>query len=88
MGLANRLVEPGEARDAAVALAHDLALLPQRCMRTDRQSAIAQWSLDLGDALALETDVGLETIRSGETLHGASRFRDGAGRHGASAPEA
>ena len=88
MGLANRLVEPGEARDAAVALAHDLALLPQRCMRTDRQSAIAQWSLDLGEALSLETDVGLETIRSGETLHGASRFRDGAGRHGASAPEA
>ena len=88
MGLANRMVEPGSALDAAVALAHELAQLPQRCMRSDRQSAIAQWSLDLGGALSLETDLGLKTIRSGETLHGATRFRDGAGRHGASAPEA
>ena len=88
MGLTNRMVEPGQALDAAVALAHELAQLPQRCMRSDRESAVAQWSLDLGEALAYETVVGLETIRSGETRHGASRFRDGAGRHGASAPEA
>ncbi len=88
MGLTNRMVGPGEALDAAVALAHELALLPQRCMRSDRQSAIRQWSLDLGEALAYETDLGLATIRTGETVQGASRFRDGAGRHGAPASPA
>ena len=37
----------------------------------------------LDDALALETELGLEVIRSGETAEGATRFADGAGRHGA-----
>src|SRR5438552_5563507 len=36
MGLVNRLVEKGRAREAAVALAHDLARFPQRCLRADR----------------------------------------------------
>lgn len=82
IGLANRVVEPGQARDEAVALAKNLARFPQRCMRNDRLSALRQWSLDLDGALALETELGLEVIRSGETLEGASRFAAGAGRHG------
>jgi len=82
MGLANRLVEPGRARDEAVALAKSLAKFPQRCLRSDRRSALQQWSLDLDPALALETRLGLETIRSGETGEGAARFVGGAGRHG------
>ena len=36
MGLANRVVAPGEALTAAVALAHQLAALPQVCLRSDR----------------------------------------------------
>ena len=83
IGLANRVVEPGEALAAAVALAGELADLPQRCLRSDRRSAHEQWSLDLGAALARETMLGLDTIRSGETLQGASRFAAGEGRHGA-----
>jgi enoyl-CoA hydratase len=83
VGLANRLVEPGEALDAALALAADLARFPQRCMRADRMSAIRQWSLDLDAALVAETEGGMEVIRSGETLAGATRFAEGAGRHGA-----
>src|SRR5512143_1162032 len=39
MGLANRLVPPGQARDAAVALAQELAALPQTCLRSDRRSS-------------------------------------------------
>src|SRR5262249_55005515 len=39
MGLANRLVDRGEARDAAVALAKQLAAFPQRCLRGDRLSS-------------------------------------------------
>ncbi len=82
MGLANRLVEPGTAIDAAVGLARDLAALPQRCLRSDRTSSYDQWSLPLPDALARETELGLATIRSGETREGAARFAAGAGRHG------
>ena len=81
-GLANRLSEPGQALDDALELAAQLAALPQTCLRTDRQSAIEQWSLDLDDALANETQLGLVPIRSGETLAGAARFAAGAGRHG------
>jgi len=82
MGLVNRSVEPGGALTAAVALAHELARLPQRCLRSDRRSAIDQWSLGEADAIAHETRLGLVTIRSGETRDGAARFADGAGRHG------
>jgi enoyl-CoA hydratase len=86
MGIANRLVAPGSARAAAVALAHELAALPQRCMRSDRRSSYEQWDLDFGDALAKETELGLAVIASGETVAGARRFAAGAGRHGAPAP--
>ena len=82
MGLANRLVAPGAALAAAVALAKDLARFPPNCLRSDRRSSYAQWSLDLDAALTVETEVGLATIASGETLEGATRFAEGAGRHG------
>ena len=85
MGLVNRLTEPGAALAAAVALGHELAALPQGCLRRDRRSAYEQWDLALPDALVRETELGLETIRSGETQAGAARFAAGAGRHGAPA---
>jgi enoyl-CoA hydratase len=82
MGLANRLTDPGEALPAARTLAHELSALPQRCLRSDRRSAYEQWGMTLDEALDRETVLGLEVIRSGETLEGASRFAAGAGRHG------
>ncbi|MEI2651959.1 MAG: crotonase/enoyl-CoA hydratase family protein [Microthrixaceae bacterium] len=83
IGLVDRVVAPGTALAAAVDLAHQLAALPQTCLRSDRRSAIDQWSLDSRDALAHETDLGLATVRSGETREGAARFAAGEGRHGA-----
>jgi enoyl-CoA hydratase len=82
IGLANRLVERGEALEAAVALGKDLAAFPQRCLRSDRLSSYRQWSLDQEEALHVETRLGNEVIASGETLAGAQRFSAGAGRHG------
>jgi enoyl-CoA hydratase len=82
MGLANRLVEPGQALPEALTLARELAAFPQRCMRGDRRSSYDQWSLGLEEALVHETRIGLDVIRSGETLAGAQRFAGGAGRHG------
>jgi enoyl-CoA hydratase len=83
IGLVNRMVEPGQALDAAITLAREIGEFPQRCMRSDRRSALTQWSLGLDDALREETRLGLEVIRSGETREGANRFAKGAGRHGA-----
>ncbi len=82
IGLANRLVEPGAALDAAIELGRSLAALPAGCLRSDRRSVYEQWDLDLGAALSRETELGLVTVRSGETRDGAARFAAGAGRHG------
>jgi len=82
MGLANRLVDPGDALSVALELAHELSNFPQICLRGDRMSSYRQWELGQADALKLETEIGRETIKSGETLLGARRFAAGAGRHG------
>ena len=82
MGLANRLVDSGTALAHAIELGKQIAEFPQRCMRSDRRSSILQWGETIDDALLLETRLGLEVIRSGETQEGARRFASGAGRHG------
>jgi enoyl-CoA hydratase len=80
MGLANRVVPTGQAREAAVALADQLAAFPQATMRADRESAYAQWDLPMGDALQQEWQRGRERIP--DALEGAARFSAGLGRHG------
>jgi enoyl-CoA hydratase len=82
MGLVNRLVANGEALAVAQELAADISRFPQNCLRNDRASSYAQWSLSITDALQLETNLGLQTIATGETELGASRFRGGLGRSG------
>ncbi len=82
MGVANRLCEPGQALATAIELAEQIAGFPQICMRSDRRSSYDQFGLPLADAMARETELGLEVIRSGETLAGAARFAAGEGRHG------
>ncbi|MCZ8108176.1 MAG: enoyl-CoA hydratase-related protein, partial [Burkholderiales bacterium] len=83
IGLANRLVPAGSALAESVALAHQLAAFPQRCMRADRYSVLAQWSLDEDAAIDAEMQGGLDVIASGETIRGAAAFAKGQGRHGA-----
>lgn len=80
MGLANRLVPPGEALPAALALAHDLAALPQSALRHDRLSTYDQWPHPLPEALALEHDHGLATLTTGEFLTGLTHYASGAWR--------
>lgn len=82
IGLANRIVEPGNALAAARELAGRIAGFPQRCMRSDRMSAYEGWGLGLEDAVKNEYRHGIETINSGETRAGAERFASGVGRHG------
>ena len=83
IGLANRVVEPGQALAAAKTLARQIAAFPPGAMRADRLSAYEQWGLSLDDALKTEYRRGFAVVRSGETAQGAARFADGVGRHGA-----
>ena len=82
MGLANRVCDQGMALAEAQVLAHQLTEFPQLCLRSDRQSSYEQWGMPFEDALRNETLLGRETIESGETREGATRFAEGAGRHG------
>ena len=72
MGLANRVVRPGEAREAAIALARQIAAFPQDTMRADRMSALRQWDWPLAEAIHQEWLRGRERI--GDALEGAQRF--------------
>jgi enoyl-CoA hydratase len=83
MGLVNRVVPVGTARAEAEALAHQLAALPQECLRQDRLSLLEQEGLTEADAMANELRHGLVSLESG-ALEGAQRFASGEGRHGRS----
>jgi enoyl-CoA hydratase len=83
IGLANRVVPKGEARQRAEELAAELAELPQQCMRSDRLSMLNQWGAS--EAEAMDFEFGSMSRVSAESLAGAQRFAGGAGRHGASA---
>lgn len=83
IGLANRIVPTGKARQAAETLAQELARLPQDCLCSDRLSAYEQGDLPFAEALANEFRHGLGVLRT-DAIEGARRFAGGAGRHGAS----
>jgi len=80
IGLANRVVPRGGAREAAIALARQLAKFPQATMLADRMNAYAQWGKPLPEALHAEWERGKQRIADG--LEGAGRFAGGEGRHG------
>lgn len=82
MGLANRLVAPGEALAAATSLAHDMASRPQAALRSDRLSSYEQWSLPLEEALTGEYRHGMATIQTGELFGGLDRYGSGTWRDG------
>jgi len=81
MGLANRVVPADQALAAARELAQAIAGFPQQCMRADRDSALAQWSLPLAEALRREGRNGAPMVAA-EGAAGARRFVAGEGRHG------
>lgn len=80
IGLANRVVPRGQARQAAEDLAAELARLPQLCLRSDRMSMLNQWGQS--EAEAMDFEFGSLSKVAVESLAGAQRFAQGAGRHG------
>lgn len=81
MGLVNRVVPPGRAREEAVALAHEIARMPQTCMRGDRRSARAQWGETEESGMRREFEIGLASLEI-DGVTGAGRFAAGKGRGG------
>ena len=81
IGLCERVVARGQARQAAEALALEIARFPQDAVRADRHSAYAQNGLSLRAAMEQEWANG--AVALGEAIQGAGRFASGKGRHGA-----
>jgi enoyl-CoA hydratase len=80
IGLANRLVPLGKAREAAEGLAAELARFPQTCLRGDRLSSLEAEGLAEDEAIAAEYRHGLGSME--DAIKGAGRFASGRGRHG------
>ena len=80
MGLVSRVVDGG-AREAAEALALQIASFPQACVTSDRRSIYAALDRSLVEALHEELVLGVDALQ-GEGKAGAARFASGRGRHG------
>jgi enoyl-CoA hydratase len=81
IGLCERVVPHGESRNAAEALAHEIARFPQECMRADRRSVWLQEGLSEREALRAEWKNSARIVEI-EGAAGAARFAAGKGRHG------
>ncbi len=83
IGLVDRVVPAGTALEAAVALASDLAALPQACLRADRLGVIEQWGSDEAAAGRDEARRGRAVLEAPGALAWVQRFAAGEGRSGA-----
>ena len=81
IGLCERLVPDGTSREAAEALAREIARFPQDCMRADRRSIRLQEGLSEAEALRAEWNNSVGVFER-EGAAGAARFAAGKGRHG------
>ncbi|MFV1999588.1 MAG: crotonase/enoyl-CoA hydratase family protein [Acidimicrobiia bacterium] len=74
IGLVDRMVPAGFARDEAENLAREIAAFPQLCLRNDRISAYQSIGADTQSALAGEFALGMDTINGSDLAAGVSRF--------------
>ncbi len=81
IGLCEKVVPEGSARDAAEEMARDIARFPQEAVLADRQSIIENRGLPVREALRNEWANGVQAV-SKEGAAGAGRFKAGAGRGG------
>jgi len=77
IGLADRVVPDGCAREEAENLAREIAAFPQLCLRNDRLSAYQSLGTDTQSALASEFERGMDTIGGSDLAVGISRFFGG-----------
>jgi enoyl-CoA hydratase len=81
IGLCERVVADGQARQRAEALAHEIARFPQACLRADRRSVYEQEGRPFAEAMRREWFNGVPALHA-EGAAGAARFASGKGRGG------
>jgi enoyl-CoA hydratase len=81
IGLCERVVPKGKARQAAEELANEIARFPQECVRADRRSVYRQDGLPVLEAMKHEWHNALDAFKN-EGIEGAGKFVSGIGRHG------
>jgi enoyl-CoA hydratase/carnithine racemase len=81
IGLCERVVGHGGAREAAEAMAQEIARFPQECVRADRLSAYRAWGKSVREGLESEWATSAPIVKA-EGIRGATRFAEGMGRHG------
>jgi len=81
IGMCERVVPTGKSREAAEALAHEIARFPRECMLADRNSVHQAWGMPIREAMRQEYWNGMSCLRN-EGVAGAGRFAAGKGRHG------
>lgn len=81
IGMCEQLAPHGGAREAAQAMAHNIARFPQEAVRADRRSVLETYGVPVREALRREWANGVEAHFK-EGVEGAGRFAGGLGRHG------
>jgi enoyl-CoA hydratase len=81
IGLCEKVVPHGRARETAEEMAQEIARFPQECMRADRLSAYRAWGKPVREGLEIEWATSASIVKA-EGIRGASRFAEGKGRHG------
>jgi enoyl-CoA hydratase len=81
IGLCEKVVPHGRAREAAEVMAHEIARFPQECMRADRLSVYRAWGKPVRQGLESEWATSAPIVKA-EGIAGAMRFAQGRGRHG------
>jgi enoyl-CoA hydratase len=81
IGLAEKVVPHGKAREAAEDMAQEIARFPQECVRADRLSAYRAWGKSVRAGLESEWATSARVVKA-EGIRGATRFAEGKGRHG------
>ena len=76
MGFLTRVVDDGQALATAIALAAEIASFPWIGVVNDRRSVYAGLGLGIDDALAIEDELGRQTIFADGFREGVGRFDD------------
>jgi enoyl-CoA hydratase len=81
IGACEKLAPHGRAREVAEEMANEIARFPQECVRADRASVYRAYGLPVRKALESEWQTSAGIVAA-EGIAGATRFKQGKGRHG------
>jgi|SRR4051794_46025 len=74
MGLINRLVDPGTAREQALALAHKIAAKPAATVKLGKEAFFRQIEMGIADAYAHASEVMVNNMMAQDAAEGISAF--------------